>query len=74
MSKVIYVHIICFEFFFRVDEILKSNDDVMQIMAQYKKKVGDNPNQNGHTSGKFVHMCYNQIVMNISGIIVYFLV
>lgn len=27
-------------------------------MAQYKKKVGDNPNQNGHTSGKFdVHIC-----------------
>ncbi|XP_034314010.2 ADP-ribosylation factor-binding protein GGA1 isoform X5 [Magallana gigas] len=34
-----------------INEILKSNDDVMQIMAQYKKKVGDNPNQNGHTSG-----------------------
>lgn len=46
----------------------------MQIMAQYKKKVGDNPDQNGHTSGKFVHMCYNQFVTNISGIIVYVLV
>eukprot|EP00105_Crassostrea_gigas_P019805 XP_011438416.1 PREDICTED: ADP-ribosylation factor-binding protein GGA1 isoform X1 [Crassostrea gigas] len=33
-----------------INEILKSNDDVMQIMAQYKKKVGDNPDQNGHTS------------------------
>lgn len=43
-------------------------------MAQYKKKVGDNPNQNGHTSGKFLHMCYNQFVTNISGIIVYVLV
>lgn len=46
----------------------------MQIMAQYKKKVGDNPDQNGHTSGKFVNMCYNQFETNISGIIVYVLV
>jgi hypothetical protein len=36
-----------------VDDILKSNDEVMQVMAQYKSKVGDNPNQNGHASSKY---------------------
>ena len=23
----------------------------MQVMAQYKKKVGENPNENGHATG-----------------------
>ncbi|XP_061196347.1 ADP-ribosylation factor-binding protein GGA1-like [Saccostrea echinata] len=33
-----------------INDILKSNDEVTQVMAQYKKKVGDKANQNGHAS------------------------
>nr|XP_022319091.1 ADP-ribosylation factor-binding protein GGA1-like isoform X3 [Crassostrea virginica] len=33
-----------------INDILKSNDEVMQVMAQYKKKVGENPNENGHAT------------------------
>ena len=40
------------------DDILKSNDEVMQVMAQYKKKVGENPNENGHATGMSEHHIY----------------
>ncbi|XP_048758958.2 ADP-ribosylation factor-binding protein GGA1-like isoform X5 [Ostrea edulis] len=33
-----------------ISDILKSNDEVMQVMAQYKTKVGDISSQNGHSS------------------------